>query len=312
VTRKNYIPSKAGKKGEFHHTFGACVVELSGDLFHMRQINATKDGSFCELAYEYRHDAPPKKIEAAGLVMGDTHVEFVDPDVVTATWGQGSITEAMKPAQIVWHDAHDCYSVNPHHKDLITRYTKHHSGKANASAELRRTFKFIDDHTLPGTKNIFPFSNHPGWLARWVNTVDPRTDLENIVFWAETFKAMTLGEFEPFSYWAKHWLKTKDQARFLAPDESHAIAGIEVGMHGHLGPNGSRGTIDSFGKVGTKSVIGHSHSPGIKNGVYQVGTSSRLRLDYNRGPSSWLHTHCLIYPNGKRTLINVIDGKWRA
>jgi len=30
VTKKNYIPSKAGKKGAFHHTFGAAVVELDG------------------------------------------------------------------------------------------------------------------------------------------------------------------------------------------------------------------------------------------------------------------------------------------
>ena len=48
------------------------------------------------------------------------------------------------------------------------------------------------------------------------------------------------------------------------------------------------------------------------DGVYQVGTSSRLKLEYNSGPSSWLHTHCCIYPNGKRTLITIIDGQWRA
>lgn len=29
------------------------------------------------------------------------------------------------------------------------------------------------------------------------------------------------------------------------------------------------------------------------------------------GASSWLNTHCLLYANGKRSLINVIDGEWR-
>lgn len=90
------------------------------------------------------------------------------------------------------------------------------------------------------------------------------------------------------------------------------VHGIEVGSHGHVGPNGSRGSVKSQARIGMKSVIGHSHSPGIRDGAYQVGTSSRLNLEYVRGPSSWLHTHCVIYANGKRTLINIINGEWRA
>jgi hypothetical protein len=89
------------------------------------------------------------------------------------------------------------------------------------------------------------------------------------------------------------------------------IEGIEIGYHGDRGPNGARGSRNAFSKIGVKTVIGHSHSPGIRDGAYQTGTSSRLKLEYNSGPS-WLHTHCVIYPNGKRSLINIIDGKWRA
>jgi hypothetical protein len=53
VTVKNYTPTKAGKKGDFHHTFGACVLEIDGGTFHMRQINAVHDGSFMDLNKEY-------------------------------------------------------------------------------------------------------------------------------------------------------------------------------------------------------------------------------------------------------------------
>jgi len=83
-------------------------------------------------------------------------------------------------------------------------------------------------------------------------------------------------------------------------------------MHGDKGPNGSRGAIRGFGRIGVRSIIGHSHTPGVMDGVYQVGTSSRLRLEYSSGPSSWMHCHCVIYPNGKRSLIWIIDGEWRA
>src|SRR3990172_5670670 len=80
VTKKNYIPSKAGKKAEFHHTFGACLVELDDSgIFFVRQINATRSGSFCDLDYEYHPIHPPLKNDIAALVMGDTHVDFADP-----------------------------------------------------------------------------------------------------------------------------------------------------------------------------------------------------------------------------------------
>jgi hypothetical protein len=83
-------------------------------------------------------------------------------------------------------------------------------------------------------------------------------------------------------------------------------------MHGHLGPNGARGSIRAFGKIGVRSIVGHGHGPGIKDGVMQVGTSSYLRLGYNKGPSSWLHAHGALYQNGKRSLLIIINGRWRA
>jgi hypothetical protein len=36
-----------------------------------------------------------------------------------------------------------------------------------------------------------------------------------------------------------------------------------------------------------KRIRGHSHVPAIQKGVYQVGTATRLELDYNDGPKSW-------------------------
>ena len=60
-----------------------------------------------------------------------------------------------------------------------------------------------------------------------------------------------------------------------------------------------------------KMVIGHSHSARISKGVYQTGTSTG-RLDYEAGLSDHTNTHCVQYQNGKRTLIDIFDGKWRA
>ena len=98
---------------------------------------------------------------------------------------------------------------------------------------------------------------------------------------------------------------------FLKRDQAHMIKDIDVSQHGDLGPNGPRGSVRNLHKMGVKNIIGHSHNPGIKYGTYQVGTSTG-RLEYTRGPSSWLNTHCVIYPNGKRSLISIINGQWRG
>jgi hypothetical protein len=322
-TVRNYTPSKAGKKGEHHHTFGACMVEVSGDRFHLRQINALDDGSFIDLEHEFDGDRVRPAGRAAGLVMGDSHQWFIDPGVVGATFDRvDSIVAALRPKEIVWHDPLDFYSRNHHHRGKIfTNLAKHRFGKNSVETELDDLASFIDQRTLPGVVNVFPRSNHPDAIARWIEETDPRTDEVNGAFWARTYLAMNEGvrwtpggaaTVDPFSHWMQLKLKTVGQAIFLGRDQPYRIVDIEVGYHGDHGPNGARGNRKGFTKIGTKTVIGHSHSPGICGGVYQVGTSTLLRLEYTSGPSSWLHTHCVIYRNGKRSLINIIGGDWRA
>ena len=75
-------------------------------------------------------------------------------------------------------------------------------------------------------------------------------------------------------------------ARYLREDESFVVADIEMGMHGHLGPNGSRGSPTAFARMGRKANVGHSHQASIKDGVYTAGYSAQTDLGYNKGPSS--------------------------
>jgi len=323
ITNANYIPSKAGKKGEHHHTFGACVVEIeANETFHLRQINAIRDGSFQDLNWVYNKDTrTPGVVEA--LIMGDTHEEFLDSEVAVATFDPKlGMVAVLKPKYLVWHDLHDFYSRNHHHKhETFINYVKHHSGTDNVEKALDKTFAFVDSITPSYVKNIFVSSNHPAALERWVKECNPHTDPENCVFWAKTFEVMCLNAkmtdtgaktIDPFAYWGMKKLKTASQAKFLGRTESFLIKGIEVGYHGHQGTNGARGSRASFAKIATKTVIGHGHSPGINAGCYQVGLNARYALEYVSGPSSWMHTNCLIYANGKRTLLSIIRGNWRA
>jgi hypothetical protein len=92
---------------------------------------------------------------------------------------------------------------------------------------------------------------------------------------------------------------------------SKLIDGIQVGNHGFRGSNGARGTVRGFAKAGRKMSIGDKHSPEIDEGVYVSGVMN-LRHGYNKGLSGWAVTMTIQYPDGKRSLVTLQKGKWRA
>lgn len=327
ITGKNYTDSKAGKKGEFHHSLGACIVEVDYDgITHIRHVHANTDGSFYDLDKYITTKGVTEYNRIAGLVCGDIHAEFIDPSVEAGTFSDAnSICNVLRPEVIVYHDVEDFYRRNHHHKgNHLLAFAKHHLGRNNVEEGLQITADFIDKHTRPDCTNIIVKSNHDEALNRWLREADPKQDPENAILYhylmyhtLSNVKPTSTGFsfLDPFAFWCKNPVKQKgmlnDSTLFLGRDESFTIKDIEVGFHGDQGPNGSRGSIKSFTKIGPKTVIGHSHTPGIEEGVYQVGVSARLDLEYVSGPSSWLQTHCVIYPDGKRTLIHLINGKWK-
>lgn len=320
-TLMNYTDTKTGKKGEFHHTFGALVVEVDGKTFHTRQINAMRDGSFCELAggvvNRYTGNKITKLPGVEALVMGDTHVDFIDSGVYEATFGDSGMVKKLKPKKLVWHDLLDFFS-RSHHSNAIGNVAKAKSGRDNVIEEIERAVKFIVDHTPKKVVSVLVPSNHNEHLEKWINEVDWKKEGINAETYLETALAMVRSaritdfgiEFDdPFHYWVNK-LAPNNKFILLLRDESDSAKGIELSMHGDKGLNGARGNLLSLSKIGVKSIIGHSHTPGIRDGCYQMGTSSVLRRDWNTGPSSWMHTHCVVYPNGKRSLINMINGEW--
>jgi len=319
VTVENYTDTATGKRGEFHHSLGAVVVEVEDDIFYMRHLLALNNGTFIDLDKKYTPEGVEKAPPAAALVMGDSHVQFIDDEVVSATFdGPGSITATLKPKRLIWHDVYDHYSQNHHDRDNpFINLAKHHAGMSSIPKELRLTCDFVNRYGA-GFENIIIPSNHNEGLERWIRETDWRKDPSHMEFYLETALAMVkqtemtpegARTIDPFHYWAAQFLKVPYV--LLKRDQSFSILGIETGMHGDIGPNGARGSVMNLRRIGVKSIIGHVHSPGIEEGCWAVGTNSRLRVQYNRGPSSWLHTDCVVYANGKRTLLHIIGGRWK-
>lgn len=319
----NYSDTRAGKVGEFHHYLGAVLVELRGKHFWLRQLNANRaDGSFIDLDKEFTAEGVRPAPPPLAFAFGDSHVKYHCPNVDRATFGAEGIVETLDPerkARMYFHDVNDNDYVNHHEaNNPFLQVGKVKSGDS-VHQELLDVVNFVNKRA-DGRDAFLVDSNHNGFLTRWVLEHDWKTDPSSAAFYLETALAMVhsvrrmpngTAYDDPFHYWVKKF-GIASNIRLLGPDESSTVAGIEMGMHGHRGPNGSRGSLQNLSKLGTKVVTGHSHTPGIEAGHYQVGTSTPLRLQYTHGPSSWLNTHAVVYANGARALLTVIDGRWRA
>jgi hypothetical protein len=331
ITLPNYTDSKAGWKGQFHHSLAATIVELDkDDIFHIRHVHGDDiSGAFYDIDSYYTTDGVTRGCRAAAIVTGDSHAEFIDPLVAKATDARDkkSIIDVTNPEIRCYHDVGDFYNRNHHSRNNgILRYGKHHYGRDNVEEGMQIVADFIDGNNRDHIRNKIVKANHDEAFDKWLEECEPDFDPENAAFYHymryHQLKSVRMtnngfSSFDPFEFWCKNpesqsGLKSVRNTDFLKRGDSLVVNGIELALHGDVGPNGSRGNRKAFSKIGPKTIIGHSHSPGIYEGCYQVGTSSILDLEYTKGsPSSWLHTHCLVYPDGKRTLINIIKGRWR-
>lgn len=351
ITYPNFIQKKAGQKAEFHHIFGALYVEVDeeGNWF-ARQLQAESDtGNFYDLEEYFTPDGVENQagISVEAINWGDLHVEKLDPIVSLTSFGvkvkkrgtefiyekdanSDSMLDVLKPRQQFCHDTSDFTPRNHHNiNDPHFRYEMFAKKQDTVEGALKQCANCLSAMTRDFVKTVVVESNHDLALMRWLKTADYKTDPANALFFLKTqskiyeeihnqlSKSDDEEEFNIFSHVMTELDPTikDDSVIFLNTDQSWRLFGpdgIECGWHGHNGNNGARGSTSGFTKVGIRVNIGHQHTAGIHEGVYVAGVSGKLKMGYNKGPSSWSHSHIITYSNGKRAIVTLKNGKWRA
>lgn len=319
VTQRNYIQRKAGQKAEFHHVFGALLVEIDkeGDWF-ARQLIADQSGTFHDMENEYTAKSVTNKPVTA-INWGDIHAELSDPAVAEASWLRfDSMLEVLQPKYQLVHDVTDFTARNHHNiNDPYFLATTHFNGKSSVKAGMRDTARVLEQMATRAPQDggvIVVDSNHDQAFTRWLRDGDVRRDPANASYWhtynAEIYKNIEMNR--PYNVFEKAvrdvMVISVPNVLFLTENDSFKIGkgkDIECGMHGHRGPNGARGTTKAFRTLGSKVNMGHTHSASIIDGVYTAGTASLLDMGYNKGPTSWSHSHIVTYQNGKRAIITL-------
>jgi len=116
VTQRNYLQKKTGQKAEFHHIYGALVVEVDedGDWF-VRQLVA-KDGSFYDLDLHCTPSTVETGNNVKALTLGDIHIEKIDNLSTACIFGDGGIRATLQPEYQILHDVVDFMSRNHHNR----------------------------------------------------------------------------------------------------------------------------------------------------------------------------------------------------
>lgn len=293
VTLPKYTDSKAGKKGEFHHTYGFTIIEFdSDDAYNIRYVTAHSDGSFIDQNISVKNSKVFQADRAKAIIFGDIHVAKLTGEALDR---MVNLIDKYNPETIVLHDVFDGDSVNPHKmNDPIKAYK---NIGINLNSEIEDALNFIAMLRVFNTKIVVVASNHDAFLDRYIASMDWKKDVVN----AKTYASLAIRALESVN--DKSLIANIINEHFpdvvtLDLNDSYKIGDIEVGQHGHIGANGSRGSAQQYRKLSTKIITGHTHAPSRIDGHLTVGCQN-LDHGYNKGLSSWGIADVVINADGK-------------
>lgn len=338
VTQTNYVPLRAGIAAETEHSISAVLVEIDPNgRFFCRHLVAEEDGSFYDLDRRVSNGEVTRGHTLKAITWGDLHVKQIDPLVCAGSFGlyptqrkenghrvwvsgyEGALIDVLKPEYQFMEDVSDFYARNHHNiKNPHHQFQIYIDGDERVEDEIYEVGWFLQNTSRPFCQTVVVNSNHDQAFDKWLNTGDYKNDHPNARFFLQclTRKYVAM-ESRDRTFSIFKWVLTEHfpdidckDICFLAPDQSFDVLGIENGMHGHEGVNGSRGSLAGYRRTGMKGTFGHAHGAGTLGKVWQSGTKSKLDLGYNGGMSNWSHSDVATYQNGNRVLITFQGADW--
>lgn len=303
-----YMSKRLSVIAENDHQLGAIVVEVADDhIFHFRQLPASSNGLIVDLGVEYLPDGKTQKLQDTVMVFGDSHVGQHDEALLKEL---NKFIRRNNIQEVILHDVMNSATISHHDIGKIAvKVAKFQKGCSTLEQEGTLVKKYLEDLSKRVNKITVVKSNHDRHLDRYLTEGRFINDPLNFYISLDLCKKLIEGE-DPLKYLLEDKLEMKcNNIKWLKDDESYIRHGVELGLHGDTGANGSRGSAKVFEEGIGKCITAHKHGAFITREVFGVGTTGKLQMDYNRGMSSWTQTCCLLYENGCRQLINFIPTK---
>ena len=310
ITKRNYITRKAGAVAATEHNIGALVVDTRKDgpaivrqLELMHGCNGFYDGS-----RYYSVNGVSEVSDVTAIQFGDIHAEKMTDENLKMVL---SLIAEYNPKNVILHDIMDFSSRNHHNiKDCAFMFAQSTNGNT-VENDIQVVADTIDAIAAKCPMIHVIESNHDLAINTWLKNTDFKADPINAWVYLKCMLALYEHiaksgntDFNMLEYACKNIGNMENNnVVFHDTDESVIIAGVEMGIHGHTGINGAKGSPASFRSLGVPMNTGHTHTPSINGACYTAGVSGSLEMGYNVGPSSWQLAHIVTYDNGQRQVI---------
>lgn len=313
VTKPNYnLRHRMGRIAERDHEYGFVVVEKENNkYFHFRHVTALKNGTFSDINGLYKDGKHYKNLGVKALIVGDLHPYDTDPVHEKQTFDQ--IKHFGGKMDLFLHDTFNGKSISHHYEGHnIEKHIVYNQQGLNLLSELKDTYKAVVKYASATKGNVYIVaSNHDEHLYRYLDEGRFIGDKGNDYVAAQLY-VKALEGVNPLQAGLELVGTVPSNVVFLSRSEGKKLLGYELGNHGDLGANGGRGSPRSIEHANSKSVTAHGHSAFKIRDTYRVGTSTYLRLRYNKGYSNWTNTNAVLYDIGTVGLINTINKKWHG
>ncbi|TVQ80919.1 MAG: hypothetical protein EA369_01105 [Bradymonadales bacterium] len=339
---KKLIQDRVAKIATHDHVIGAILIEANTK--RAASGKAEDQGHFFARHIEYVAEAQgftdlnrfytatgSYEIQAEALVLGDIHVGETDPKLLESL---PKLIKLLRPKRIVLHDLFSAFSISPHDANRkMNRAVLAEEGKFNLEDEIREAAEFVNWLTSisHGAEIVVVHSNHDNMLHRYLNDGRFIDEPQNIRIGAELTVVFVdflkdqkrapedrVGALDPLHAGLNKFLneEAKAQMRFLNRGETYQVGPpgreVELGLHGHVGANGAKGSVASFRKGVDAMVFGHTHTVERDHRIVNVGTFTLLKLPYAlEGLSSWVQSLAIVGPHAEIQLLTWQDAWFR-
>lgn len=282
----------------------ALIVQvIDNKTFLTRYISMPKNGVVYDMNLQFTAGhSKPKISHPAALVMGDYHAWQGDEVAWKATL---EMLDYFNPDSIVLNDFFDGLSCSHYEVEDAAAFFK----APTIEEEAEFTKNKLKEICSKAKKVYYNHSNHDDFLPKYLKIEQNYKYNFNYAICLELRAWQIRTERHPIIKLLE--LDSIKNLEFIDDDANHKIAGV-TNIHGHQGISGRRVGFRALAQIYNKLMMSHSHSPGFFRNSANTGTTSKLKMHYNKGLSAWLHCNGLIHSDSSTQLVTIINGVWRA
>lgn len=309
ITKPAYLKNRIGMIANEDHKLGGLIVEIEGDIFHIRQVQFDpEDGSFVDLATRYNANGSTVFERAEAFKMGDLHPGHEDQGVLDAHY---RLWDIIQPKKIFLEDFFDGASISHHtERKKLTKAKLPEKFKDLPTEidEAKRVLNEVWGKAPKDTKFYATASNHPEHVMRYLDEGRYIHDIKPNYILAHRMVVMSLDGKNPL----KEMVDPNNRMLWTDENEDIFIEGVQMNAHGHLGTNGAKGGKVVHEMALGNAMVAHSHTPSIYHDLFTVGHSTVHRHGYNNGPSTWIPASGAVYKRGQKQLYLFIQNKFQS